>query len=221
MPKIFYTEEEFLFLKKKKDLFEKFFRDYERKQSNLYNEKNGYSKNFYHFIPLDVDQFLDQIYLTFNLLKHDSDILNTNYEYNNFKFLDVGCGIGSKMWIVTKLYNCKIHGLEINDIYINEAYKTFGLSKNLFTIINALNYEHYSTHDIIYFYCPCKDFFLQKNLEIKIKTDMKIGSFLLANLSKTYDNEYLDDKNIQILNKKFKIIKGKNSPYQILQKIKS
>lgn len=91
----------------------------------------------------------------------------------NRDFLDVGCGIGDKLYLANLLKRCKsITGIEVVSDYVSIA--RYLLDRNevgrSIDIIHedALNFD-YSKYDLIYMYHPIKDRELYQKLVSRIK----------------------------------------------------
>jgi SAM-dependent methyltransferase len=102
------------------------------------------------------------------------------------KFLDVGCGIGHKMFMAKSLYGFDVHGLDLRKPYLDTAHtllmehfgKNHGLPKKSEDYLfhtNAFNFKKFAEFDVIYFYCPISDCKLQRKLECHLLERAKIG----------------------------------------------
>jgi SAM-dependent methyltransferase len=69
----------------------------------------------------------------------------------NARFLDVGCGLGGKVWIADAL-GFSSFGLEINPAYARIARECVGADRVFCS--NALSFDDFSSYDVIYFYNP-------------------------------------------------------------------
>jgi len=121
-------------------------------------------EDFYSFIPCDVEGFLNVLVQTIDILGEDK----------TKKFLDVGCGIGTKMLLASSAFD--VYGIEVRNKYIQVA-KTLGMEQ-VFEL-NALDFCHYCDFDVIYFFTPIRNKELEKQLEIKIYTDAKDGAIII------------------------------------------
>ena len=92
------------------------------------------------------------------------------------RFLDIGCGIGTKVLIASEMgFNAS--GLEYDKVYYQWA-KQITLEKC--TKGNALEYTKYGEFDCLYFYCPLADEMGQLALEERIAEQMRPGAVLIA-----------------------------------------
>ena len=210
----FYSEDEFNVVQKQLKSYQILFDNIETSLRNYYGDKisnddvlRSKFEDCYNFIPKLNSNFFNQLEIV-NKILHTED-------KPRITFLDVGCGVGSKLAIAKLFYFSNVHGIEINPIYIDNAKKIFNICKENIFVVDALNFENYNEYDIIYFYCPFRNWELEKKLEIKIKNDMKSGSFLLANLSKTFYTK--NTKQCFEINKKFTLVSELNE-CQILRK---
>lgn len=67
------------------------------------------------------------------------------------RFLDVGCGLGNKVWIAQEL-GFDAHGIEVNEKYVEIARNLVGPHRVLCQ--DATTYAEYGEFDVIYFFNP-------------------------------------------------------------------
>jgi protein-L-isoaspartate O-methyltransferase len=92
------------------------------------------------------------------------------------KFLEVGCGIGTKSMIARELFGLITSGIEYSGYLADEALKK---ARGPVWVGDALDYPYgYDKHDIIWLYRPFRDEALEDQLEQKIYTEMKSGAIL-------------------------------------------
>jgi hypothetical protein len=89
------------------------------------------------------------------------------------KFLDIGCGIGTKVMLADVLFDA--HGFDINEEYLNLA-NQIGCKRTF--IQDAMSYEGYDEYDFLYFYRPFKDDTLEREFEERVYQKMKSGALL-------------------------------------------
>lgn len=142
-----------------------------------------HKKGEFSYIPLSMEEFTRQITVVEGLLDSGHDRT----------FIDVGCGIGTKMIAANILLHCRVFGIEKDPKYVEAARKLLGTDGNYRfgsipgTVIHSDALEHsYEPYDVIYFYCPLFDDKLQVKLEQRIITTAKKGAFVMANLKKDY-----------------------------------
>jgi SAM-dependent methyltransferase len=67
------------------------------------------------------------------------------------RFLDVGCGLGNKVWIAQE-FGFDAHGIEVNEKYVEIARNLVGPHRVL--CHDATTYADYGKFDVIYFFNP-------------------------------------------------------------------
>jgi SAM-dependent methyltransferase len=144
-----------------------------------------WDKDQYGFIPFPCGSFADILIEASVYYKMDI----------NKRFLDVGCGPGTKLLMAKSFF--KAEGIEVVDRFIQQS-KAFGL--DCVHKQDALEYEHYGDFDVIYFYRPFKNNELQKQLEDRIYSQMKVGALLAPMNTVT---EWSDISDIEKLSKFF------------------
>jgi hypothetical protein len=146
----------------------------------------------YHFIPLDLPRFRDQFERArMAALFHRGKVKNPP----PLKFIDVGCGIGTKVLAaqVMSVYGegaIEAYGIEKEARYVGVARGVMSVrvDKPAERIIlgNALRHD-YSPYDIIYFYRPLCNPELQVKLEERIISTAKKGTIIMANGAQSDD----------------------------------
>lgn len=132
-------------------------------------------------------------------------------ELTGDKFLDVGCGPGTKMSIAQTLFGLDAYGIEINPEMAAVAGKLFG---DKVAPGDAMDYSVvYSEADLIWLYRPFRDPTLEYKLEQKIIDTMKPGAILAGaswelDLSKLGWGTIVDDCLINPANSAQQIIRG-------------
>ena len=153
----------------------------------------------YKYIPLILNAFIEQVELAARLMR----CLTTT---KPIKFIDVGCGIGTKVlaasyvlqsWAQPLDGSVEVYGIEYSPEYVavarsmmSESIDELGHHRstaqaNANCIIqgDALLYD-YSPYNLVYFYCPLDDRKKQIELEERIVSTVQKGAFILANLTK-------------------------------------
>jgi SAM-dependent methyltransferase len=115
------------------------------------------------WIPFPCGSFVDMCLDAFFALGQD----------RNKKFLDIGCGIGTKVMLADVLFDS--YGFDINKDYTRLA-RQIGC-KNVW-YQDAMTFEGYGEYDLLYFYRPFKDNVLEDRLETNVYQQMKEGSFI-------------------------------------------
>ena len=142
----------------------------------------------FHFIPLTVDDFVEQLTVAVGLLRA-CPMEEQEYRRNPvpIKFVDVGCGIGTKLLLANRLfYDLELYGIEKFPRYVKIAKALFQDAHMMPAEViqaDALT-QSYKDYDIIYFYCPMFDMDKQLALEKQIIKTAKKGALFMVNLPK-------------------------------------
>lgn len=115
---------------------------------------------------------------------------------DSHSFIDVGCGIGSKVVLANAL-SFRAHGIEITRRYVTIARKvvakgqmgcvyTHGINEPQIIQGNAFKHN-YKPYDVIYFYCPMVDWQKQRVLEEHIVKTAKSGAYIIANNKQNHE----------------------------------
>ena len=138
----------------------------------------------FEYIPFRVCDFITQITAARKMLK------GPNYE-TNYKFIDVGCGIGTKVLLAREYFDA--YGIEITNKYVERARALLIASKSsrwskpnvaelCAKIIEGDALEHdYREYDVVYFYWPIRHSETQVKLEQHIIRTIKKGGIVIAN----------------------------------------
>ena len=169
--------------------FFKYFesRDFERLQKE--NNTRKY-KTHYEFVPNNITLVLEGIEMLHKLLKPRHD------KY----FVDAGCGIG---WVLllAERYGFKTFGIELGKANYKIAKKLSPFSR--FYHGDILKHD-FSKYDVVYYFCPFKNYTLELKFERKVEDEVKVGGFIFANLK----------QNLNIIkDKRFKLISGLPNHY--------
>lgn len=143
-------------------------------------------KGQYQYIPFEVDRFIEQLSAVRKILGYGG----------SHSFIDVGCGIGSKVVLASSL-SFKAHGIEITRRYVTIAREVVakGNMGCVWTqntdepeIIQGNAFKHdYKPYDVIYFYCPMVDREKQRVLEEHIVNTAKSGAYIIANNKQNHE----------------------------------
>lgn len=168
----------------------------EQKQSYTVKEDGGYK-----CIHLGCGEFLIKIE---EVLEKEKIEISYNESggkpLNKIKFLDIGSGVGQKVFLAYKVFGLDSYGLELRLPFVQRANEILGFSlfdyrpenKRVFQA-NALTFDKYNEFDIIYFYCPIARKDLQIQLEQKIAKDCKKGTVLIAFTSNFFPDSEPDN----------------------------
>ena len=136
----------------------------------------------YNYISAGNHLFLDKLEIVSKLVSAKA------------KFVDVGCGTGLKLLLAKTFFDFHVTGIEINPSLVKISkqyaprynYIKNGISENVVIHeIDAREFNNYHEFDIIYFYCPIKLVNLQRQLETRIFSEMKVGAFVIGIRSQT------------------------------------
>lgn len=137
------------------------------------------------FIALPLKEFEEQLDAARQLADPSRDVELVS---KSLKFIDVGCGIGSKVFLAA-VCGYQATGIEITKKYVDIARRLFTPTPSQWNYAmyrgeiirgNALTHD-YSPYDVIYFYWPLQDIKLQIALEKQIIKTAKPGAIILAN----------------------------------------
>lgn len=128
------------------------------------------SEKYYQYIPLTPYAFLD---LLVPLLK------------NKRSFLDVGCGMGDKLRLVSKIApNVKVGGIEFHQPYVKKARLVAPNAEIIH--MDAFNYADYHKWDVIYAYRPIMvDGLMGKLEEVIMRAMKRRATFAICGPSRT------------------------------------
>lgn len=137
------------------------------------------------YIAFDSDLFCDQMMFVRKLFDKRNKKLDWRHKH---RFVDVGCGIGSKLLIASDILGgFEICGIEYSKEYVKVANQlishTYEFRRPYVIEFNALELD-YTSFDVIYFYCPLINVEKQMALEERIFRTAKPGAIIVANLAK-------------------------------------
>lgn len=130
------------------------------------------------WIPFPCNNFVDLVIDAYFATDQD----------RNKKFLDIGCGIGTKVMLADAIFVAS--GFDIEEEYLDVARKIG--CKDVFHA-DALEFEGYGDYDILYFYAPFKDGMLQRRFEDRLYEQMRPGQVLAPMHTITRWHEEHDD----------------------------
>lgn len=141
------------------------------------NNQSHESEERGHFadIPLRIQLFEQLILVSYRLLVARGRSLNA-------RFLDVGCGGGSKVLAATR-YFARCDGLEFDPAYAAAAERLFDiLEARSCSVVegDALAYDGYDQFDVIYFYRPIRDNDVLARMEARIIEQARPGTIIIA-----------------------------------------
>ncbi|SFR36166.1 hypothetical protein [Litoreibacter janthinus] len=98
------------------------------------------------------------------------------------RFLDVGCGGGTKIWAALPFFP-ESHGIENNPTQVRvgaAAMARLNVPENCIMEADARRFDDYANYDVIYFYRPLKDPDGLKEMEDQIMAQARPGTILIA-----------------------------------------
>jgi len=137
-------------------------------------------KGCFQYVAFNEKKFFVQMNRVLNVL----DVLGCRLQA---RFLDVGCGIGTKVFMASTLF-AQADGMEFDKNYIGVAKKVHQASpweisqKICFYENDALDFSRYAEYDVIYLYRPFHDSGNQTRLEEKIARDAKDNAVIVGTL---------------------------------------
>lgn len=146
------------------------------------------------YIPLDLDDFLNAILELEDVLCADPDYKHGELRHKPCSFLEVGCGTGRNVHILSRTdrfaFDC-IHGFDLSERMIETGRQRYGLTKELF-VQDCLEFD-YSGYDVVFFYCPLSDNAIEAQFEERLIDTLKPGAYIVA-----FSDETLDDSRVLI-----------------------
>jgi hypothetical protein len=172
-------------------------------------------KGMFTFIPSGTRTFINHLLMA-------KSILASNEE--NLSFIDVGCGIGTKV-LLAKSLGFMAEGIEFNANYIKKAKQLLNFHDDcLIHQGDAREFKGYSNYDVIYFYCPMCDSKLQIQLERTVYEGAKEGAVLIQfgkcnqnleeepHLHRIQDSLYIKTESEKLVAEKIKLAAKFNNP---------
>jgi SAM-dependent methyltransferase len=167
----------------------------------LYNQEH-YDSGHWDFVSYNLNWFLMHITEAHAIC----DMLH-NYDKEKHKFIDVGCGIGTKVALASELFDA--HGIELDKSYAKIARKltkkkqfyNFGRydskeeNNPRIKITDALQYPDYDKFDVIYFFRPLNKVEMEVTLELKIFRDVKKNTLIIPIYSQSDFPNYITKLN--------------------------
>lgn len=150
---------------------------YERTYVDCNDSSPHQKEGCYKYIPLSNRLFLEQLEIVRELFP------------GYCSFIDVGCGIGSKV-ALADILGFNAFGIELNKRYCLYASRLLCGRQGSRTnehIINKNAFDHkYDKYDVIYFYCPFQDSKQEIKLENYLYQSAKSGAIIIANSYKAH-----------------------------------
>lgn len=131
----------------------------------------------YSWVPFPCNNFVDLLIDAFFVTGQD----------RSKTFLEIGCGIGTKVMLADVLFDAS--GFDIEEEYLDTARKIG--CKKVFAA-DAMDFEGYGDYDVLYYYAPFKEEVLQKRFENRLYAQMKPGQVLAPMHTMTMWHRYND-----------------------------
>lgn len=128
-----------------------------------YKSRQPFDDIKYNYVPYELKLFLNLI----------ADIYEITKNKKNPKFIDIGCGIGTKVLIASILFDS--YGIDCNQEHI-EISKILGCNN---TFCGDIFEQDYSDYDILFYYRPFYDDVIYEKFETKIYEESKTGSIII------------------------------------------
>jgi hypothetical protein len=139
------------------------------------------SNGGYGYVPLEMSELFELMFLLEEILTDDADYKHSDLPHRPIKFLEVGCGIGRNVHLLSstnRFHLEKVDGFDIVEDYINVGKKHFGSDLSLF-VDDCMTFD-YGGYDVIYFYRPLQDERLEKRFEDHLVESMKSGAYIVG-----------------------------------------
>lgn len=142
------------------------------------SDKSQVPDTHYRDIPLSGAYFL-------NLLTAARRLLLAQNNDGPVRFLDMGCGGGSKVLAASAVFDVA-HGVEYSPDYVTEAHgflQRVGADPAVIRQGDALGFDDYGNYDVVYFYRPLKTPAAAARMEERVIAQVKPGTIILAPLN--------------------------------------
>jgi SAM-dependent methyltransferase len=115
------------------------------------------------WIPFSCSMFVDLLMAGSRFFKSD----------RTKRFLDIGCGIGTKVLLADVLFEA--YGFDLRLDYLEVA-RRFGCER-VFPA-EAMEFDWYHDYDFLYFYAPFRDEEMEAKFEKRLSEKMKVGAII-------------------------------------------
>ena len=122
------------------------------------------------------------------------------------RFLDVGCGIGTKVLLVQQ-WGWEADGLDFVPEYCEAARELCG-ALSAITCVDAREYDNYGTYDLVYAYRPLVDMDETMKLTIWMAEQLKPGALMFLAWWPEFDSSLLEKISDEILDRQLAISQG-------------
>jgi SAM-dependent methyltransferase len=150
------------------------------------------SDGAYHYIPVDISDYLQSLLDLECVLKNDPDYKHSDLPYRPCSFLEVGCGTGRNVFLLKhaeRFRFSKIVGFDIAEPYVEHGRRIFGLGDDVF-VDDCMTFD-YGGFDVIHFYRPFSDDEQESAFEKHLVDTMKRSAFVIGHLDHELDKSRL------------------------------
>lgn len=165
----------------KLNVFDIAFHNFEAVQMEHEETKENIKDGRFSFVPFPCGFFVDLLLDIFFLLGQD----------RSKKFLDVGCGLGSKVMLASVLFDA--YGIEYDERQVSIANN---LNIKRVGKADGMTFDKYDEFDVIYYFRPIHDKEQYKLFETNIHQKMKPGA-LVVPMHTEYN--WLDQPDIEVM----------------------
>ena len=152
-------------------------------------EEGKIPEDSFGYIPLDLGEFFAKMFALELALSQDVDYRHDELRHRPCTFLEVGCGGGRLVHLLscTDRFNFDtIHGFDISEQMIKAGQSRYGLGNNLF-VEDCLTFD-YAGYDVVFFYRTLQDDNAQTAFEKRLIETLKPGAFIVGAGQETLDN---------------------------------
>lgn len=160
-------------------LYSSFFR-HKSQRIGCETKSDSRERGHYYFIPMSPHVALMSITAAVRVYKHMYE--DDTRIAENPKFLDCGAGLGNIMLLAAEA-GCDSYGIEYDPVNVKEGrqlLKFFDLSTWRLIQGDLMEFQDFSSYDIIYGYCPMCDPAMESKFERRLCRMMKPNSILIG-----------------------------------------
>lgn len=131
----------------------------------------------YGFIPTDTQSAMEVLLGLYNHIYIENQKTQCRNEY---KFLDIGCGIGNIVLLAYEI-GFDAYGLEYNKKIYDIAKDVLPTGSDRIFKGDMIDFKRYGQFDVLYFYVPMCDTDAMEKFIIKLMKAMKCGAYVIPN----------------------------------------
>lgn len=128
------------------------------------------SDEFYGWVPMVTTTFVNGL----EQIREERSLSHT-VNGTNGRYLEVGCGIGTKLLLARFLGWSDVTGIELHPEYAEVA-RRMCPEADVF-VADAFEWDGYGEFDVVYMYRPCIPDYLERCFEERVLSLMKPGSY--------------------------------------------